>query len=151
MAKGLCAAHYQRVRRGGSVLEKRKTGKVPRPAFDRVWDQVEADGECLLYRGLRWGPQGGYSQILMGKVAGVPRNMLVHRLVYEMVHGPIPAGMEVMHECHKRTCIQPGHLRAGTRMENELMKDPFRLVSDQRRTGEARLRADRDSMRVFRK
>ena len=41
-----------------------------------------------------------------------------HRVAYEMSRGSIPEGMFILHICHRRSCIQPAHLYAGTRKQN---------------------------------
>ena len=41
-----------------------------------------------------------------------------HRLVYEECFGPIPAGMVIMHTCDNKICVNPEHLKVGTREEN---------------------------------
>ena len=41
-----------------------------------------------------------------------------HRLVYEVLTGPIPEGFMVLHKCDVRNCINPEHLRLGTAKEN---------------------------------
>lgn len=45
----------------------------------------------------------------------------VHRIIYTLVHGPIPKGCQVNHTCHVRHCGNPEHLYAGTQKQN--MKD----------------------------
>lgn len=45
-----------------------------------------------------------------------------HRVAWEAEHGPIPAGMEVQHDCKRRACCNVAHLRLVTRSENERLK-----------------------------
>ena len=44
-----------------------------------------------------------------------------HRLVYELLIGEIPEGMELMHSCDIGVCVNPNHLSVGTHNDN--MKD----------------------------
>ncbi len=46
------------------------------------------------------------------------RKIRMHRRMWEMVHGPIPDGMSVLHSCDVRSCCNPDHLRIGTQTEN---------------------------------
>lgn len=41
-----------------------------------------------------------------------------HRLMMIAVHGSIPAGAHVLHSCDQPACVNPGHLRFGSRHDN---------------------------------
>lgn len=47
-----------------------------------------------------------------------PVNRKAHRVAYEVLKGPITAGMEIDHICRNRCCINPDHLREVTSAEN---------------------------------
>lgn len=51
-----------------------------------------------------------------GKVA------YAHRLVYTLLVGPIPDGLDIMHTCDNPPCVNPAHLRVATHRENMLDK-----------------------------
>lgn len=73
------------------------------------------EGECL-----RW--TGAHTPTGYGQLAVDGRRRSVHRLAYELAHGPIPDGCEIDHVtargCRFRDCIEPTHLEAVSHAEN---------------------------------
>ena len=51
----------------------------------------------------------------------VRKSRRAHRVVYELVNGPIPNGMVVHHKCETRCCVNPQHLEATTQKYNTLV------------------------------
>jgi hypothetical protein len=42
----------------------------------------------------------------------------VHRVAWELEHGPIPDGMLILHRCDNPACWAPEHLFLGTQADN---------------------------------
>lgn len=52
-------------------------------------------------------------------VIKVFRKMIsVHRYSYELHKGEIPEGMQILHQCDNKLCVNPDHMRVGTHSEN---------------------------------
>jgi hypothetical protein len=65
--------------------------------------------ECWLWQGAVGG-RGGYGMVKVGRVDGRQVTTMPHRVMYEAVFGPIPAGLELDHLCEVKTCCNPAHL-----------------------------------------
>lgn len=46
------------------------------------------------------------------------KHLLAHRVAWELINGPIPAGKEMLHSCDNKICCNPGYLNPGTRLQN---------------------------------
>jgi hypothetical protein len=80
----------------------------------RLWSKVEKSDEgCWLWLASVTG--GGY-----GRFKHSGRMHVAHRVVYEQMVGPIPAGLTLDHLCRNRRCVRPDHLEPVTMRENVL-------------------------------
>jgi len=87
-----------------------------RSAEERFWAKVERKGpdECWPWTG---GRRAGYGHLVVWE-CGRKRWVSAHRWVYAWAHGPIAEGLCVLHSCDVPECVNPKHLRTGTKKEN---------------------------------
>ena len=111
--RGYCKRHYARARRSGELQLNplRAHGTVE----ERFWRRVEKTSGCWIWRG---GVHSGGYGFMRGEGGRNAPNVTVHRLSYEMHHGPIPDGLVVMHACDNPLCVNPDHLSVGTHKDN---------------------------------
>lgn len=81
-----------------------------RPLAERLWPRVEKTETCWIWRGhVSTSGYGGIS--VDGTWHTIKR---VHRVVYELLVGPIPDGLQIDHLCRVRACVNPLHLEPVT-------------------------------------
>jgi hypothetical protein len=82
----------------------------------RFWQHVDLrdDAECWPWTGCT--TSNGYGRASRDGGA----NVLAHRFAFELVFGPIPSGLLILHACDTPACVNPAHLRVGTQQENVL-------------------------------
>jgi hypothetical protein len=90
--------------------------KRQRTIAERFWafvpDQPDDREACWIWRGGRNGR--GYGQFTVW-----PRpSRTASRVAWELVHGPIPPRLWVLHSCDTRPCVRPSHLFLGTASDN---------------------------------
>jgi len=83
--------------------------------IERLRRQVSvSETGCWLWQG-RVHPRTGYGQAWFDGT-----NRLAHRVMFTLVRGPIPAGLQLDHLCRVRHCVNPEHLEPVTARENTL-------------------------------
>lgn len=80
----------------------------------RFDDKTERVGACLLFRGDL--NHAGYGTFYVGR-----HGMGAHHFAWIRAHGPIPEGLDVLHNCpggDNPACVDEGHLWVGTHQQN---------------------------------
>lgn len=107
---GWCLSHYKRYNRYGDPLAgASRHYKTPEEAF--LARSFHRDTGCIEWTGSS--DTKGYGQLRIdGKL------IKAHRYAVERAHGPIPAGMVVMHVCDNPKCVNIDHLHVGSQKQN---------------------------------
>jgi HNH endonuclease len=109
-----------------------------RPLAVRFWERVLIQPrQCWLWQGVK--SATGYGNFKLHRRCRVS----AHRVAWELVYGPIPAGYWVLHRCDVKRCVNPEHLWLGDATDNA--RDRSQKGRNRDQTGErnngARLRA----------
>ena len=103
---------------------------VPDRVIERILARVDRSNPdaCWLWPGALYG--NGYGHVAWQENRE-QHHLLVHRVMYEALVGPIPGGLDLDHRCHDpavcivpaascphRRCCNPSHLRPSTRRSN---------------------------------
>ena len=86
--------------------EKRR----PRTAALYIKSKICKVGTCWIWKGAAKGRTGSFSY--RNNNGNAPRK------VYEVLVGKIPEGLCILHSCDDPRCVNPKHLRPGTKKEN---------------------------------
>lgn len=117
-AKGYCLAH---LRRHNAGKDMDPPFQHPQSVEERFWPKVDKSGDCWTWTAsLSRSGYGGFG--FRGKV------WKAHRVSYVLAYGEIPDGAHILHSCDNPPCVNPAHLRAGTRSDN--MQDKVRRGRD---------------------
>jgi len=95
-------------------MHVRGVSQGPKPLWDRLAKRIDFRmSGCWVWTGKL--TTAGYGT-LDARPKG--RSSMVHRLVYEELIGPIPAGKVLDHLCRAPECVNPGHLDVVSHAEN---------------------------------
>jgi HNH endonuclease len=114
------------------------------PWEQRLWRFIEPEPNtgCWLWSGSR----------TRGEYGHMAKHGRAHRVVYLLLRGAIPPGLQLDHLCRVRTCVNPDHLAPVTNAENSRRGAQARLTAQdvhQIRTDAAAGVLQRDIARRF--
>ena len=89
--------------------------EVDSPGWKHLRGYVIQENGCWEWIGLK---QPSDSYLRPDNGYGRWRGRAAHRVMYEMLVGPIPEGMELDHLCRFKACVNPAHLQPVTHAEN---------------------------------
>lgn len=93
----------------------------------RIRRKIVLVGECWVWTGSRKG--SGYGQVWIDNAVRA-----AHRVIWEMLRGPIPSGLTMDHLCRQKPCVNPSHLEPVTLLENIMRSDTITAIYARRNT-----------------
>lgn len=94
---------------------------IPEHLHPLFWRRVDKSGDCWLWTGrLRYDGYAQYTWVDSEKICHTTGG---HRAAWSLIHGDIPAGMQLDHLCRVRHCVNPAHLEIVTPRVNTLRSE----------------------------
>jgi hypothetical protein len=95
--------------RAGESTRCSKTCRISQE--DSFYENIKKIGSCWIWQAAT--DSSGYGTLKRNYVT-----YSAHRYSYELHVGPIEDGAMILHRCDTPPCVNPAHLRAGTRQDN---------------------------------
>ncbi len=85
----------------------------------KIISNVKVEGNCWIWQGQTSGNKEQTRGHGYGRISVHGHTSAVHRVMWTLVHGYIPAKKQVDHICSNRLCCNPDHLEMVTHKENQ--------------------------------
>lgn len=108
------------------IVYKYRTGAVGKGKdYKKILEErsIKTPDGCWVYASLTSDGRGSIS--FKGMTHTAPR------AAYEVFKGPVPEGMFIVQTCKNKLCVNPEHLKLGTRSENRLISNVSRKLSEE--------------------
>ena len=120
-SSGYCAMHYNRIRRTGDAGSPFPKTIRSNDILDRIANKFLVGDHCW-----EWTARidhNGY-----GILAHSESSTRAHRILYELMVGPLPEGRLLHHTCENRACVRPDHLVVVTPREHHALHVEMRTA-----------------------
>ncbi len=107
---GYCGKHYLRWKKYGDTDAIGKSGRKPTPLASKINLNGLMPSDPTLGRCHEWTAcidRKGYGSV-RSPIDSVSHP--AHRVLWELTHGPLPAGYDLHHRCENKACVNVGHL-----------------------------------------